>query len=199
MAALWRARGSRYKECTFENFSTDSGYEKDRQSKQHVKDTLEMYCLEINPELTAGTNIILIGPPGTGKDHLLAALMRQAVNTGHSVKWTSGAKLFARLRDDIESHAIESATVSEFARPDVLTISDPVWDGQPLTRQQRLRLGEIIDDRYNNRRATWVSINAVSGDEAAVNLGAALVDRLRDGAVTLACNWPSARKPRGTT
>jgi DNA replication protein DnaC len=192
LAALWRARGERYESCQFANYSISPGSD----HQQAVKDTLEGYARHMRQEIAAGTNIVLTGLPGTGKDHLLAALMRQAVCVGRSVKWTSGALLFARLRDDIDKGASESATAREYTSPDVLCISDPVWDGQPLTKQQRMKLGEIVDVRYNHRRAIWVSINASSRTEAEEALGVALVDRLRDGAVSKACDWASHRTSR---
>lgn len=193
LADLWRARGTRYEECFFLNYETTTP------NQAAVKAALEEYAKNIRITIDAGTNILLIGPPGTGKDHLLAALMRQAVVTGHCVRWTSGARLFARLRDDIEAHAMESATVREFSTPDVLVISDPVWDGQPLARQQRMKLGEIVDERYNNRRAIWISLNAKDRAEAEACMGVPLVRRLRAESLSLVCDWPSYDESRQAT
>jgi len=189
-AELWLQRGSRYAACRLNNYQAGTTHQK------HVKAALVDFAQNISAEIDAGTNLLLTGPPGTGKDHLLAALAREAITQGATLKWTSGVKLFARLRDDIEAHAMERETVREFVKPHVLWISDPIWDGQPLTRQQRLKLGEIVDERYNFCRAIWISINAKNSHDAIECMGGALVDRLRHGALSLACDWPSFRQPR---
>ena len=51
-------------------------------------------------EFVAGaTNICLIGQPGTGKTHVMAALARALVERGHPVLFTSVASLVERLLD----------------------------------------------------------------------------------------------------
>ncbi|MGH8143407.1 MAG: IS21-like element helper ATPase IstB [Steroidobacteraceae bacterium] len=51
-------------------------------------------------EFVAGaTNVCLIGRPGTGKSHVMAALGRALVEAGHTVLFTSVASLVERLLD----------------------------------------------------------------------------------------------------
>jgi hypothetical protein len=59
-----------------------------------------------------------------------------------------------------------------------------------------MMLFRAIDARYRDYRPTWVTINVGGGDEAEDRMGMQLVDRLRDRAVSIHCNWPSHRKPR---
>ncbi len=49
--------------------------------------------------LTGATNICLIGRPGTGKSHVMAALGRALVERGHPVLFTAVARLVERLLD----------------------------------------------------------------------------------------------------
>ena len=187
---LWEARGELYRQCTLDNFKvTDSRQEPVLGQIRRLADNLDA-------EIRVGTNLLLTGDPGTGKDHLLAALMTTAMAGGHVVKWTSGAMLFSRLRDAIDAHENEYAVARQYTVPAVLAISDPAWERGALTKYQRDKLGDIIDTRYNHCRPTWITLNAKDRSQANDLLGEALVDRLRDGALSLGCNWPSYRKPR---
>ncbi len=49
--------------------------------------------------LTGATNICLIGRPGTGKSHVMAALGRALVEGGHPILFTPVARLVERLLD----------------------------------------------------------------------------------------------------
>jgi DNA replication protein DnaC len=185
---LWAERGSRYRECRFETFvlATET-------QKEAVRQLVE-YARNMRHYARGGMGIVLIGPPGTGKDHLMAALMHKAIGKQFIVKWTSGLRLFRHLRDAIDKSTSEADMFREYTRPDILAISDPTWERRPLTDFQQARLGEIVDERWSNRRPIWVTVNAEGPEDAERMLGHALVDRLRDGALSLACNWGSYRK-----
>ena len=66
--------------------------------------------------VASGVNVVLAGPPGTGKDHLLTALMWQACKFGFSVEWVNGLDLFAEYRDAIDGSTTESALLAGYVR-----------------------------------------------------------------------------------
>jgi DNA replication protein DnaC len=192
--ALWLVRGKRYERCTLDNFRLVGFGALHGNQKQQVVQRLRSYAKNITWNILHGVGVVLIGPPGTGKDHLMAALMHAALAAGHTVKWASGPRLFARFRDDIGGDAEEWRTVAQYTKPDVFALSDPTWEQSRLERFQRAKLMEIIDGRYNALKPTWVTLNVAGRAEADSLIGAAIVDRLVDGALSLECNWPSYRK-----
>jgi DNA replication protein DnaC len=185
---LWAARGKRYERCTLDNFHLG------HRGQMEVVQRLRSYAKNITWHILRGVGVVLIGPPGTGKDHLMAALMHAALAAGKSVKWASGPRLFARFRDDIGSDAEEWRAMANYTKPDVFALSDPTWEQSQLERFQRAKLMEIIDGRYNALKPTWVTLNVDDRKQASKLIGNAIVDRLVDGALSLECNWPSYRK-----
>ena len=183
--------GARYAETTLANFTAD----RDDQRKAVV--ALRGYSANIDERIAAGVGIVLFGPSGSGKDHLLSALAKRAVAMFHSVSWWNGADLFGAMRDRIGEAQSEEAFIRRLESPDVLVLSDPLPPAGPLTDFQATTLYRIVDRRYRMRKPTWVSINVASGEEADRRLGTAITDRLRDGALCLHCKWPSHRMPAG--
>lgn len=185
--------GARYRDCRFQTYAI----EHDAQRKAVA--ALERYAEHAPERIAAGAGVVLFGPCGTGKDHLLTALAVRVAYL-HSVPritWISGPAFFAELRDRISDGAPEREIIDRLARADVLVISDPMPPSGTLTEYQSATMFRLVDARYQNRRPTWVSLNAESGADAEKRLGVATTDRLRDGALTIACNWPSHRKPWG--
>lgn len=194
-ADRWRAfvyrRGDVYGECRIGN------YQVTLPGQQEAVDKLTAYVAGIQDEIANGTNVILFGTMGTGKDHLLSALARVAIFHGKSVDWWNGMDLFGRVRDRMSDDESEEGFVRMLTRPNVLYISDPLPpSGEPLTPFQMQFLSRVIDARYSRSRPIWMSVNTLGRADLEQRLGATLVDRLCHHAVTVFCNWESHRKCR---
>jgi len=187
---LFRAAGARYEHATLENFQlTDK--------RQHAAlAQLKAYRKRLGEHLTAGNGLLLYGPAGTGKDHLVVALARQAIlRHGCLVRYVSGPVLFRRLRQAIDEQADEWQVIARFVHAPLLVLSDPLPPAGQLTDYQAAMLYELIDRRNRQLRPTWATLNVSSAVEADQRLRPQIVDRLQDRALVVHCNWPSWRRP----
>lgn len=196
-AELWgnvvQAIGSRYSECRVQNFVLSD----DREvlaRQERVVASLTAYGENVEENVRAGRGIVLFGSVGTGKDHLTVGLMFAACRAGFSVMWVNGMDLFGEMRDSIDRDESEQRLLGKYVTPDVLVISDPLPPWGPLTQFQAGFLFRLIDRRYRNRKPIWVTANFADRKSAEEKLGAQLLDRLKDGALALHCDWPSHRR-----
>jgi DNA replication protein DnaC len=185
-------RGIRYRNCTLASFQCTC------EKQTAAVEVLKSYCADMPTRVQAGSGIVLIGPAGNGKDHLATAVMRTAVlRYGIGVRWTSGPDLWEFMRDGMKSEEGEGRRLRDFIGAQILVISDPALPGQPLTAYQSDVLYRVVDSRYNNLRPTFVTANVKDRLGLEQLLGGAVVDRITDGALIVACDWPSYRKPEG--
>lgn len=186
-----RPLGKLHQDCRLGNFKCE------HDGQQVVVDALREYAQDMPAEVERGAGIILYGPSGSGKDHLLSAMARVAIlHHGLTVRWENGADLFGEARDRISDDRPEAEWITKFATPDILYISDPLPPSGGLTTFQTSLLQRILDRRLRWLKPTWVSMNVASSAQADKEMGAALVDRLKPGAVVAYCKWPSHRKAR---
>ena len=158
-------------------------------------ESLKAYADEIPRRVSAGQNVVLFGPPGTGKDHLLTALAWSViVRFGGHVQWTDGTAFYREARDSFDSNESEGAFVERYSQAKILYLSDPLPPTGNLTQFQAATLFSVIDRRYRDKRPTWLSMNVQDSAEAERRLGAAIADRLRENTLALRCEWPSYRK-----
>lgn len=186
------AMGPRYSDCRLASFRT-YGTPEQREDQARAISQCEEYVTNISDNVKRGNCVVLFGPPGTGKDHILAALIREACKQGLDVRWLNGLDFFGDMRDRIDSDSSESTLIRELGGPDILAISDPLPPWGPLTSFQAQTLFRVIDRRYRARKPIWVTMNVASGVEASDRLGAAVKDRLAERALSVHCNWPSYR------
>jgi len=175
--------------CTLGNFE---------QYDAKMADTLSAlndYLDHLEIRIDRGDSIFLIGPPGTGKDHLAISIAREAViHHGKTARWADAASFRSELRDAIKSTKEERKTFAPYLNTGILILSDPVAIGSKLSDYQADSLFRIIDGRYRQNRPTFVTSNVKTQSEAESLLGSQIVDRLTHGGLRLRCQWESYRQ-----
>lgn len=185
--------GRRYANCTFDSFRiADEGSLAARQ--RAVLDSLQAYAGDMRRNVSNGFGVVLYGPSGTGKDHLLTAMLIRAFDDGAKIKWINGMDFFADVRDRISDSLSEQELVRGLVEPDILAISDPLPPTGPVSPFQAQVLFRVLDRRYREMKPVLATMNVKNGEEAADRLGISVAERLKDRSLTLHCNWPSYRR-----
>ena len=180
-------RGDRYRQCRFYNYRVNC------EQQQNAVDSLREYGNSEIP-IQEGKSVILFGPKGTGKDHLLSALENQVFQLhGLIVRWFNGCDIHKFLKREAFGELSWQEEEKHPRDAEILYISDPLPPSGALTEYQMALFFDLIDYRYRNYAPTWISMNVLNGEDAENRMGAQTVDRLRDGALVLHCNWRSYR------
>ena len=205
-----RIMGGRYVACTFDNFLL-SGDRMIRKRQDSAINAARAYAETINDQIKNGVNLILHGPVGTGKDHIMASIAKYIARASHDVfkrdafgsliprmRFCNGSSLYTDLRSAMHSRTETEARIIELnVAPSVLLLSDPgLPGGAVLTPYQLGALNQIVDSRYQEKRPIICTINAAGPEKLKDTLSAQVADRLLDGAIVIECKWPSYRKPK---
>jgi DNA replication protein DnaC len=146
--------------------------------------------------LTERAPVLLVGPTGTGKSHLAQALGHCALRQGYDVLFTTHAKLLAQLHAARATDAYERK-LKQLAGIDLIVLDD--FGLRPMRSPQDEDFHDLIAERYE-RSAIIVTSNLDVDEWGAAFpnklLGAATIDRLRDGAYRVILDGESHRRPR---
>ncbi len=187
---LGRDRGKRYVGCSLSTYQATTDAQREAVAK------LRVYGEAIVENVKQGQGVVLFGPKGTGKDHLMTSLGVFAHRENIRVEWENGLEIYAECRDRMKTEGGEAEYIDAMKRAQVLYISDPLPPTGTLTEYQQQTLFRVLDDRYSNLKPTWLTINVSGRKELDERVGAATADRMIDGALCIYCNWPSNRKPQ---
>jgi DNA replication protein DnaC len=99
-------------------------------------------------------DVLFLGPPGTGKSHLIQALGYQAIKSGFTVLYRS---IFDVVRDFLHDEALggQDKVLLRYIKPDLLAIDD--MGMKQLPKRSGEYLFEIIMRRYQLRSTIMTS------------------------------------------
>lgn len=182
--------GKRYspKLCSLATFEVEC-------EKQKVAfDKLKAVKEGLREFVEAGRNLVFLGTVGTGKDHLMAAMLYAAAQERYRCGWFNGQEVFGSFRDRIDTGDRDEDYFRELCDPDVIGISDPIPPVGSPSAWDTANLYRIVDRRYRAVKPTWVSLNAANEEEADRRLSEPVSDRIMHGAEIIRCFWPSFRQ-----
>jgi DNA replication protein DnaC len=144
--------------------------------------------------LSKGANLLLFGPPGSGKSHAAAALGRALIESGYRTLFVRTTDLVQRLQ--VERQALQlAAAIAKLDRFDLLILDDLSY----VTKDQAETsvLFELIAARYE-RRSLLITANQPFGDWGKVfpdpAMTVAAIDRLVHHATIFEMNVESYRR-----
>lgn len=141
----------------------------------------------------SGSNILMIGAPGTGKNMLAAIIGQEIIKRDFYFLHTTAMKLVRKIKDSWRNkEESEQSIIDSFVSPSLLAIDEVgVQFGTPT---EQLYLTEVINERYEKRRPT-ILISNLKLSQITEIMGERVIDRFYDdGSKFLVFDWDSYRR-----
>ena len=153
----------------------------------------QIYELATGHFVAQRRDVLLVGPPGVGKSHLVQAIGREVLKAGFLVLYRS---IFDLVRELLiqETQIAESRLLNKYLKPDLLIIDD--MGLKILPQKSGEILLEIIMRRYENRSTMMTSNRPIEewGKLLSdVPAASAILDRLLHHAEIIPINGRSYR------
>lgn len=163
---LARARiPERYRHCDFGNFETDNEIEGAareqltawNRSLTEAKLVVQRFAQEF--PVGSEDGLLLMGPCGVGKTHLVVAALKELVLRGHSGLFYDYRELLKQIQDsyNAESQTTEMSVLEPVLNVEVFVLDD-VGSSKPSSWAIET-VGHVLNTRYNKKRVTLLTTN----------------------------------------
>lgn len=183
---LLQDAGKRYRDATFRSWNV--GNDKWTPLRTQAKDSVITW---LQTKAKVGSNLVLLGTVGTGKDHLAVAAARVIAQHGFSARYVSALDLiesYYRARRDAQEQIPIGVRHCR-----VLILSDPLPNGFTPSVEDCSIYMRLIDERYRMKLPTIVTCNAKDEGDLRASLGGPLGDRILGSASIITMRWVSYR------
>jgi DNA replication protein DnaC len=180
--------GKRFRGKTFAEYQTS------HPKQETTLKTCQRYAETFAARRDEGDGMILMGKPGTGKNHLAAAIAGSVIEAGYVVLHTTAIKVVRAVKEtwDRNNREGEAVVIKRFMEPDLLIIDEVGAQFGSTTEQ--VYLMEIINGRYAEMLPTILLTN-LDHDALEKCLGPQVVDRFYEGkSQVLTMDWESYRR-----
>lgn len=175
----------RYRNRTLDNWTAEPAH-------AATKRALQAWAGHVRDRYDDGEGLLLMGPPGVGKTHLLAGLVTAVIGAGFKARYASWPEVWARCRPPYDGNP--EVLLRELGSVDFLALDEiGVRAG---TAKEQERLFELIDSRYSRQLPTLVATNLTDGELNKV--GERTADRLREACVGVVLAGASKRTDAAT-
>lgn len=177
----------RFQGATFDNYNAET------KEQQYVLRICRAYsAVEKQPVIMSkGIGMIMIGLPGTGKNHLASCIVRSYIDGGYNARIVRLGEMVREIRATYSGEGDERGAFRRFASYDLLVVNEV--GVQIGSESERNLIFEIFDDRYERVKPTIVISNQdIEGLKRF--LGDRVIDRLQEnGGLILNFTWKSHR------
>ncbi len=172
-----------HQNCSFDNYRVEC------EGQMNALARARQYVEEFDGNIAS---FIFSGKPGTGKNHLAAAICNELLLRGKSVLIITVADIMSAMKDTFGNRETsEEQLLSDLSKVDLLVIDEIGM--QTESRYEKVIINQIVDRRSSSKRPTGMLTNS-NMEEMNKLLGERVMDRMRLGnSLWVIFNWESYR------
>ena len=172
-----------HQNCSFDNYKVEN------QGQMDALNQARQYVDEFDDNIAS---FIFSGQPGTGKNHLAAAICNALLLRGKSVLIITVADIMSAMKDTFSNREVsEEQLLNDLSTVDLLVIDE--IGVQTESRYEKVIINQIVDRRSSSKRPTGMLTNSNMADMTKL-LGERVMDRMRLGnSMWVIFNWDSYR------